>query len=326
MVHLFGARDYLTSDKLKVLEGKLSDAGFKVRYRKKDELVLQKCSLHRDKTPSLTINIAKNRYRCWSCDDKGSISKLLSYYGIKWGSYSQAATIDELESYLNECEQLDSSVESIIKNSPNQTRIELGDYKPNELELLNYKYYHPYLEGRGFDKEFILANKIGFDRDKLRVTIPIFLFDQFIGVAARTVVSDIPKISYNAGMPKDKILYIPLTCNHKSDTIVITEGPIDALKGSYYGYDTVSILGCQVSEAQMDLIYEYAVGRQIIIALDSDQPGKNGTNKFISMLPDIDDVKIFCYNGINSVIKDPGDATKNQMNYGILNAKSILDF
>lgn len=305
----------LLSERRERLEKKLSEAGFKIRYRKRDELILHKCPLHNDKTPSLTINTEKGYFRCFSCNDHGSISKLLSYYGIKYGNYYEVPTVDELEQLLDlDLGGIDGEI-SAQNNEP--------EYKADINELKNYRYYHPYLESRGFSKEFILKNKIGFDKQSLRVTIPIFLFGDFFGCIRRSVCGDVPKVVYDNGMPKERIIYCPLTNTGQGDIITVCEGFADSLKSSFYGIDSCSILGCLISEKQIELVYEFANGRDIIWAMDNDDPGREGLNRIIRMIPGIDNSRIFEY---CDDIKDIGDSSEQQFRYGIDNARMVIDY
>lgn len=302
------------------LEAKLKEAGLNVKYRKPNELTLQKCPLHRDKTPSVTINTEKGRFRCFSCNERGSISKFLSYFGIKYGYYSEAPTVDELEKLL---------LESESDNFGKET--EENKYIADPNELSNYRFYHPYLESRGLTKEFCLKNKIGFDKTALRVTIPMFFRGEYMGCARRSVAGDIPKISYNSGMPKDQMLYLPLTNTNKTSQFLLVEGPIDALKASFFGFDSGAILGCLISEKQMWAVYDEADGREIIVALDNDHPGIEGISRVIDKLHGLDNVRIFKYsekwkNDKGEPVKDIGDCNKEMIEWGIENAVSILEY
>jgi DNA primase len=284
----------IMSKPLSQIEAKLSKAGFKIEYRAKGELKLQNCPLHRDKTPSLSINTIDKTYNCFSCGDKGTVNKLLSYFGID--SY-HAPKLDELESLL-----LDEKQQEDVEQ----------EYVADATELNKYRYFHPYLTKRGLPKEFILANKIGFDPERARVTIPIFFASKYYGCAARTVVDEVPKITYNKGMPKDKILYVPLV-KHNSEYLVVVEGPIDALKASYYGQDAACIMGCNPSLTQIGLIKGLANGRKIVLALDNDDPGKRGIEKWFKLTSDIE-TSIFNY---PADVKDIGDITKEQFEEGL---------
>ena len=282
------------SNQLNVIESKLQKAGFFISYRSKGELKLQNCPLHRDKTPSLSINTIDKTYNCFSCGDKGTINKLLSYFGID--SYN-APKLDELEDLLLEQEE---------------QQIEENQYTANETELIKFRYFHPYLVKRGLSKDFILANKIGFDPERARVTIPIYFEDKYYGCAARTVIDEIPKITYNKGMPKDKILYMPVV-RHNSEFLVVVEGPIDALKASYFGQDSACIMGCNPSLVQINLIKRIANGRKIVLALDNDDPGKRGIEKWFKLTSDIE-TSIFAY---SQGVKDIGDMNKQQFENGL---------
>lgn len=295
-------QSHYMSKQLSPIESKLKQAGFEIYYRCKGELKLQKCPLHRDKTPSLSINTIDRTYNCFSCGDKGNLNKLLSYFGLE---YYHTPKISELESLL--MDQVDQSEEI--------------NYKADINELSNYRYFHPYLVGRGFTREFILANKIGFDKSRARVTIPIFFDEKYYGCAARTVVDEIPKITYNAGMPKDKILYVPIVQNQSAQFLVV-EGPIDALKSNFLGQDSASILGCNPSQAQINHVKRLANGRPVVLALDNDEAGKKGIEKWLKMTSDIE-TKIFNYtNGL----KDIGEMNQSQFDYGIKNSISFWEY
>lgn len=285
------------------LESNLKAAGFDVRYRAPGELKLQKCPLHKDKTPSLSINIQKNRYNCFSCGDKGSIKKLLSYFGI---GYYNAPDMNELEKLLSE------NIQDIQDETP---------YSANECELLNYRYFHPYLTNRGLSKEFILANKIGFDKKEARVTIPIYFNGTYYGCAKRTVVDETPKITYNYGMPKNKIVYQPLTNTGETEYLIVVEGPIDALKASYLNQDSVAILGCHPSNVQIKHITNIANGRTIILALDNDTPGKKGIEKWIDLTIDIS-TSIMIY---PIDVKDIGEMDREQFSSGLSKSRSFWE-
>lgn len=285
------------------LEKNLKSAGFDVRYRAPGELKLQKCPLHKDKTPSLSINIKKNRYNCFSCGDKGSIQKLLSYFGI---GYYNSPDIDEIEKLLTEI-------------TPEEMKE--SKYIANEAELLNYRYFHPYLTNRGLSKKFILANRIGFDKKEARVTIPIYFNDVYYGCAKRTVVDETPKITYNYGMPKNQIVYQPLTNTGKSEYLIVVEGPIDALKASYLNQDSVAILGCHPSNVQIKHITKIANGRTIILALDNDTPGKKGIEKWIDLTIDIS-TSIMIY---PIDVKDIGEMNKEQFDNSLNGSLSFWE-
>jgi DNA primase len=284
------------------IENKLKQAGFFVSYRAKDELKLQKCPLHKDRTPSLSINLRLNAYQCFSCGDKGTINKLLSYFGL---DYNHKPNLEELESLLVDSEEQESEDTEDIQ------------YNADVNELKEYRYFHPYMVSRGFTKEFIFNNQIGFDKKSIRATIPIFFEDTYYGCAKRTAIDETPKILYNSGMPKDKILFSPLTNDGSGDYLLVTEGPIDALKSSLFGQDAVAIMGCHASETQISLTKKLANGRQIVLALDNDEPGRRGIDKWLKCTSDFDTL-IFNY---DDGVKDIGDTTRQQFYNGITSGK-----
>ena len=298
----------------KNLEDKLTQAGFDVKYRNygAGELKLQHCPLHRDKTPSLTINVHNKKFKCLACGFSGGVGKLLNHYGISHNYYAQAPTMTELEElYLqvnsdsNEC----------------QSDKQLGkECDVNELD--NYQYYHPYLETRGIDLEFAIANMLGLDKKTGRVTIPIFYEGKYYGCAKRSIFPEtVPKISYPEAFPKDKIIYICPSYQGNSDNLLVVEGPFDCLIPTKFGQDTVATFSAEFSPEQVKLGEQFAGGRQIILGFDNDAAGKKAVDKFISLCYNPLALKVFNYDYENEEIKDPGMLNQEQLENGIANAR-----
>lgn len=293
----------------KQLEDKLTQAGFDVKYRNygAGELKLQHCPLHRDKTPSLSINIEKKKFKCQSCGFSGGVGKLLGHFGIHHYHGEMAPTLSELQEMLDELNADEHIEESFSK-------------KYNARELDGYRFYHPYLLSRGIDKEFARANLLGLDKKSGRITIPIFFEGEYYGCAKRSIFSDtVPKISYEEAFPKDKIIYICPSYQGLSDSLLVVEGPFDCLIPTKFGQDTVSTFSAEFSLEQVKIIEKFAAGRQIILGFDNDPPGRKAIDKFLRLCYNPLAIKVFEYQNEN--IKDPGMSTKESLNYGITNAK-----
>lgn len=292
----------------KQLEDKLIQAGFDVKYRNygAGELKLQHCPLHRDKTPSLSINIEKKKFKCQSCGFSGGIGKLLSHFGIHHYYGEMAPTLSELQEMLNEL-NADEHIEESISN-----------FDVDELD--DYKFYHPYLLSRGISKEFARMNLLGLDKKTGRVTIPIFFEGEYYGCAKRSIFADtVPKISYEESFPKDKIIYICPSYQGLSNSLLVVEGPFDCLIPTKFGQDTVSTFSAEFSLEQVKIIEKFAEGRQIILGFDNDGPGRKAVDKFLNLCYNPLAIKVFEYQNEN--IKDPGMLTKESLDYGITNAK-----
>lgn len=293
----------------KNLEDKLTQAGFDVKYRNYGlgELKLQHCPLHRDKTPSLTINVDNKKFKCQSCGFSGSVGKLLNHFGIHYYFGVSAPTLSELEELFLEINRDPSDLDT-----DDEVCYDVG-------ELRNYKYWHPYLETRGIDKKFAKENLIGFDKKTARVTIPIFFNGKYYGCAKRSIFAEtVPKISYEESFPKDKIIYICPSYKGLSDSLLVVEGPIDCLIPTKYGQDTAATFSAEFSPLQVKLIEQLANGRQIILGFDQDAAGRKAVDKFLNFCYNPLEVKIFNYK--KEEIKDPGMLNQESLDYGIANA------
>jgi DNA primase len=112
-----------------------------------------------------------------------------------------------------------------------------------------------------------------------------------------------------------------LTNTGETEYLIVVEGPIDALKASYLNQDSVAILGCHPSKAQIDHITKIANGRTIILALDNDAPGKKGIEKWIDLTIDIS-TSIMIY---PIDVKDIGEMDREQFSSGLSKSQSFWE-
>lgn len=229
--------------------------------------------------------------------------------------------------------------------------IESGEEpKINNISEINedYNFVHKYLIDRGFTKEYIIANHIGYDKDTHRITIPIYSLGTYYGYIKRSVVKDVdPKYMYPAGYDKSKHLFMPWSMTFNQLTfdqqeglkdkkvLLVTEGSLDALMANQRGYMAVSILGCDLSQAQADQLscYQDVCGYKIVLMLDNDEAGAQGVVKAQRKYPlidfylptyerPIDNGDDVCHTGI---YKDICDMTEQQLDDIVANVKHKFD-
>jgi DNA primase len=259
---------------------------------------------HHFKSPSMSINVEKRVFFCWNCGAKGHVRKIFYHYGLWGGNWDNSTDYTSLLDYFDKEFELQ------------EDELNTAD----EKELQDYKWLHPYLTKRGFDKQFIKANGIGYDRKTLRVTIPVYFKGNYYGCIKRTVVDDIPKYLYPDNFQRSAVLFTPQTVKVKNNKVrLFVEGSIDALKAANYGYLSNSILGCHASQIHIREIQNCS--EVPIIALDNDPAGQMGQEKLLKEIKR-DDVLILQY---PEGIKDIGEMTEKQLDWAVHNASSVWD-
>ena len=147
---------------------------------------------------------------------------------------------------------------------------------------INREPYLAYLERRGFSeaRETAAAFALYFARVgdyKQRIIIPVFgLKEEIVGWTSRTIRSDVPlRYKANSDLPRDAVFNedVALQQVRDGDVLVLTEGPMDAMKIAMYGKGcaAVALLGVSVSKEKFSRIVKIAAeARAVICLLDQD--------------------------------------------------------
>lgn len=102
-------------------------------------------------------------------------------------------------------------------------------------------------------------------------------------------------------------------------TAILVESPLDVLRFDMAGIDgALSSFGDHVSAEQMMLVRECS--DVLILAQDNDRAGRLAVKSLVSLYARKMNIKVFNYSDFD--IKDPGDATDDQLRYGIRTALS----
>ena len=301
--------------KIKILREVLGDS-----YKARDEYLFYcpKCKHHKKK---LSLNISKNKFKCWICDYKGnSIHRLVR----RWGSFTQQQAWSDLTSdfNINAFENL-FGVEDVIED---KQVIEL----PKEFKTLtttdgSVASLPPkkYLRTRGVTRNDILKWKIGycsFGPYQGRIIIPSFNDDGDINYfIARTYDSNWKK--YQNPPVSKNIIFNELYVDWSSD-LSIVEGAFDAIIAG----NSIPILGSTLSERHKLFNKIVENDTPIYIALDPDVEIK--ALKLISKLIEYDvevyKVDIHPYDDVGEMSKEEYQKRKNEAT--LMNSNSYLDY
>ena len=258
-----------------------------------------KCNHHKKK---LSVNLDKDKFKCWICDTAGSNLRLIKRYGNfqQQRVWSEMIGVIDLSDYDKIfAEKVEEKTEEEVVELPKEF-ISLCN-RDNSLTSLSARRY---LKERGITKEDILMWKIGYcvSGDLAgRVVIPSFnnhgRVNYYVG---RTYDNSFRKYM-NPTVSKD-IVFNELYVDWNSD-VVIVEGIFDAIKAE----NAIPLLGSTVRESSKLFHTIVKNDPAVYIALDPDAERK--AEKLILELLDYD-VEVYKINIPNG--KDVGDMTKEE--------------
>jgi len=253
----------LEEQKLKILK-----ENFGYSYKNGDELLFHcpKCKHHKRK---LSVNIARNVFKCWVCEYSGAdIYRLLKRYGsrqasIEWKQFGNVVEISNFDK-LFETEQ-EESVKRVIDMPPGFVTL------TGEITRTLLRPYR-YLESRGLDKGDILRWKMGcclFGDYENRVIIPSFDvngdLDYFV---ARSYDGSYARYK-NPPTSKDLVFNEMLIDWQKP--IVLVEGVFDALNAE----NAIPLLGSTLNPRSNLFQSLVKKSKRVYVALDADAHEKS---------------------------------------------------
>jgi len=243
-------------------------------------------------------------WRCWSCGDGGD---WIGYLEKRKGYTFQRALADLAEQAGVE---ISPHIQEDYKAYVRKADIleEAQDYFSKMLDKTGSPVFE-YLRDRGYSAEEIYGMELGEYKDRKALqdhlkqagytdqeikdsgllTIgedwPLTLLwkDQAgraIGLAGRAISPEVePKYKYSAGLQKDKGL-VGFSSVRGSPEIIVVEGVLDALLLNYKGLKAVSLGGLSISADQLKAL-ETTGTKELLLALDMDDPGQKATEKMI---------------------------------------------
>ena len=249
------------------------------------------CPFHKggmEKNPSFYISLKTGVFYCHSCKAKGTFIQFLKRFN------APPTLIDS----ILELGRREPKYKARVKLSPG-----IGEHVLNEGLLGVFQYCPTDLVKEGFDAKLLQKLEVGFDKNEMRIIFPIRdLYGNLIGLSGRTVTNDYPR--YKVYKSTDILKYAPddpeVIARYKvydvknhdhlwnlhnvypsafygdTDTLIIVEGYKACIWLLQQGLDNVVALqGSSITQAQCQLLGR--LGVTIIMFLDNDQAGKDGT-------------------------------------------------
>ena len=314
-----------------------SDLPGKRRKEKGGRETLVDCPICK-KEDHFSYNRDRPVWRCWSCQEAGDwidyLEKVKGYTfqqsklelarlaGVELSPQEQAGyraytkkadLLEEAQAYFSqELEKTGSPVfEYLVDRGYSAEDIygmELGAYTSR-------KALQDHLKKKGYSQEEIKGSgllTIGEDHP-----LTFLWRDQAgraIGMASRRIREEVePKYRYSYGLQKDQGL-VGFSSVRGAQQIIITEGGLDALYMNYKGFKAVGAGGAGLSVDQIRML-ETAGTKELLLALDMDQPGQKATEK---ILRDLKSSKLRAYVvSLPYEINDPDQLLRERGEEGI---------
>ncbi len=267
---------------------------------------------------NFSYSTEKPLWHCWSCgaggdwleymqkvegmDFQRALQELALVAGVELSPHSQESyrAYTRRADILEEAQELfKNELESQIKNDGAVMKY-LADrgysfQEALDMELGAYtsrKALQEYLKGKGYTEKEIKDSGLlssGFGEDYQLAFLWRDASGRAIGLVSRSILSEeklkekgLSKYKYSYGMEKDKGL-IGFTSARGSEQIILLEGVLDALYLNHKGFKSVAVGGVSLSATQLQAL-QLAGCKELLLAMDMDEPGQRATEKLIKSL------------------------------------------
>lgn len=248
---------------------------------------------HDDKNASLSFNLEKNIFNCWSCGYSGGINKFLQSIGER-----ELLDVDSKQPYKIKKlkEKLRNKVEQEDIKLPDDRRLFMEEFRGIEANI--------YREFQAFT-----TNEMGLAE---YVCIPVYQHGKLKFIEGRLTryLENQPKYNRRPAKAVVSDCLFPLDKIKNTNYVILVEGIFDAINMWKLGYtNTLCVFGTtNFSKKKLDILDNMGITR-VDIMMDSDIPGQKAADKIADML---DSRNIY-----SRIIKlppgiDPGELTKEQ--------------
>lgn len=241
------------------------DANFTVKSKSGSEWSVL-CPSHGDRNASMRINVAKGKFICHGCGVRGGMTRLARMVGATWSTGREEMDLVMLQAKL-----------ATLRQTTDVAPVRILP----ESALLRYQLETPYwTEERGFTPETIRAFDLGYDPMDDCVTIPVRNVDgQLLGFTRRFLDdnSDRRYLDPKGFRKADNLFASWMAAVDESPTLVLCEGPLDAVKVWQAGHPAVAQYGSYITPRQIRLLRRLGT-IEVILFYDNDDGGRKATD------------------------------------------------
>lgn len=238
------------------------------------------CPLHGEvpgsSKPSLCIDVETGSWICFAGCGGGGIKQFLKQHG-------------ETEHTIK-----DRTKNIKVTKKKKKKAVQLSYLPKAVLGLFNY--CPDELVAAGFEEDVLLYHDIGYDRNKNRITYPVFTREgNLIAVVGRRPTSEFGKYvpytntelvhlgvehppKYEKGLVfwREDKFFQTNSCHDRTEPVILVEGFKAALWLVQAGYNNVmALMGTHITDAHLQTLQ--GLGKTVILCLDGDKPGIKST-------------------------------------------------
>jgi DNA primase len=274
--------------------------------------VMVSCPFHKDKTPSMGVNLKKGVCHCFSCDYSGSVEK--TYKTVTGSSLYEALgiSLDQFSSY--------QPIQTFNFSNYDETALKNVYVRYNPTAFIDVEESQAcmdYLKGRGISLEVAKSmgmkycedSRINGTRFYRRLVIPVYEKGRLISIEGRRIFKEDPdpKVLYPKNCTVNSLFDIDKLDKNKK--LFAVEGLMDlaVLRSCEFFKNSTSIFGASLTKRQLYLLKDF---KSFTYIPDRDQAGE----KTVEILKnsDLENVNILSppqeINGVS--VKDIGDIPK----------------
>lgn len=271
--------------------------------------VMVTCPFHKDgmeRKPSCGVSTVETpdtpagTVHCFTCGKNMLFDRFISYLlGVEdGGSTGRQWLLEHFD--ISYTRKLNVKLQRQMRHTD---KVEEAYTIVQEMQLQQYRFYHPYMYKRGLTDEIIERYNIGYDKYNDMITFPVRdIQGRCLFLAKRSVKGKM----FVLPSSRNKPLYGVYELDYSKPDIYIVESFFNALTLAKWGYNAIALMGTG-SNYQYDLINKLPF-RTVHLCLDGDVAGRHGTMKLMEV---IDKGKLV-YNHPMPDGKDVNDLTENE--------------
>lgn len=281
-----------------------------------------------DHNPSWWINLQTGQHICFSCGYKGGLLSLIcdlnEFYETNWGG-TKEYSYPQAKDWLARVTDVDPA--EMVRQLKNMTGYVRQNTAPLPMSAARLAVYDApsdkALMLRGVTSEACEKYEVKWDSKNNRWILPLRDAQQgtLLGWQEKGE-GDRYFRNRPAGIEKSKTLFG--LQNQQEEQVVVVESPLDAVRLASVGVaGAVATCGAIVSKEQIKLL---RTSQKIICAFDNpkiDAAGKKASQEMRQAALKYG-LNLFFFNYADSGKKDPGDMTKEEIYWGLQNAKSSV--
>jgi DNA primase len=248
----------------------LQDRGVEYKKTNNPSRILIRCTsgLHQDNNPSLSYDLDKNVFKCWSCDFRGGGARFLESIGI-----TTRVPVETKQSF---------KVEKLLQKIHAYTAKE-GIRLPSNKTTVDFP-FKGISEGVLSDFGAFTTQELGLED---YICIPVYQFGRLRFIEGRLRYADSKKPKYYRrpyGASTAQTLF-PIDKIDKTSHVYLVEGLFDMLNMWQHGYRNVlCIFGTQsFGQPKIDLLDQIGVTR-VTLLMDGDAAGSRAATSIKKIL------------------------------------------